>query len=297
VAAEGDPIVRDLLVKLLVESETDIVDHWVKAQSEHVAASTPAPVRRELRAEAAGILTALRDGLLTELPVHEIVERHAPTREAVVQLSVRRARAGVDPTTTALSTLALKDALLDALRAQTEDPAVLFTATTTLNALLDVAGALTFATYVEGREEIIRTQHRQMLELSTPVVRLWRGVLAVPLIGTLDSARTQLVMTGLLEAIQADEAPVAIIDITGVPTVDTVVAQHLLQTVTAVRLMGAECFISGIRPAIAQTITHLGIDLSMITTRATLADALAEAVRLLDVDSADQAPDRVRSVL
>ncbi|WP_447002134.1 STAS domain-containing protein [Saccharothrix isguenensis] len=295
-ATEGNPIVRELLVKVLVTREADIVDHWVRAQFDR-AVSTAIPAERELRSEAADILTALRDGLLIQLPVDEVVERHGPTREAVVQLSVRRARAGVDPTTTALSTLALKDALLDAVRAETDDPAVLFAAATTLNGLLDAAGALTFATYVGGREEIIRTQHRQMLELSTPVVRLWRGVLAVPLIGTLDSTRTQLVMNGLLEAIQTDEAPVAIIDITGVPTVDTVVAQHLLQTVTAVRLMGAECFISGIRPAIAHTITQLGIDLSMITTRATLADALAEAIRLLDVDSSDQAPDRVRSVL
>ncbi|PSL52060.1 rsbT co-antagonist protein RsbR [Saccharothrix carnea] len=294
-ATEDDLKVRDLLVRVLREHDAEILDLWVRAQSERAAVT--ALGERELRSEAAGVIAALREGLETGLPVGDVVERHAPAREAVVRLSVRRARAGVDPTATALATLALKDTLLDVLREHTDEPGALFSAAITVNRLLDAAGALTFASYVEGREEIIRTQHRQMLELSTPVVRLWRGVLAVPLIGTLDSARTQLVMNGLLEAIQADEAPVAIIDITGVPTVDTVVAHHLLQTVTAVRLMGAECFISGIRPAIAQTITQLGIDLSTITTRATLADALAEAVRLLDADFPDMASERVRSAL
>jgi len=151
-----------------------------------------------------------------------------------------------------------------------------------INRLLDEAAALSFSAYVERREEIIQRQSRQLLELSTPVVHLWRKVLAVPLIGTLDTARTQVVMESLLQAIEAQEAQVAIIDITGVPTVDTAVAQHLMQTVNAVRLMGADCFISGIRPSIAQTIAQLGIDLSTILTRATLADALAAAVKMTE---------------
>ncbi|MFE1500051.1 STAS domain-containing protein, partial [Streptomyces albidoflavus] len=153
-----------------------------------------------------------------------------------------------------------------------------FQAALLINRLLDAAGALSFSTNVEGREEIIRRQSRQLLEISTPVVRLWDRVLAVPLIGTLDTARTQIVMENLLEAIQREEAQVAIIDITGVPTVDTAVAHHLMQTVNAVRLMGADCVISGIRPPIAQIIAQLGIDLSAILTRGTLADALAAAI-------------------
>ncbi len=132
--------------------------------------------------------------------------------------------------------------------------------------------------YQRGREEVIRSQQHEMLELSTPVLTLWDGVLALPLIGTLDSARTQIVMETLLQRIVETGAQIAIIDITGVPTVDTMTAQHLLKTVTATRLMGAECIISGIRPQIAATIVHLGVDLGVVTTKATLADAFRVAL-------------------
>jgi rsbT co-antagonist protein RsbR len=144
--------------------------------------------------------------------------------------------------------------------------------------LIDSLGLYTAETYLKTREEVIRRQQEEMLELSTPVVKLWDGILALPIIGTLDSARTQVVMETLLENIVKTNSRVAIIDITGVPTVDTVVAQHLLKTVTAARLMGADCIISGVRPQIAQTIVHLGINLLDITTKATLADAFAVAL-------------------
>jgi rsbT co-antagonist protein RsbR len=145
--------------------------------------------------------------------------------------------------------------------------------------LLDSLGLYTTEIYLKSREQVIRRQQEDMLELSTPVVKLWEGVLALPLIGTLDSARTQVVMESLLEAIVQTNSRVAIIDITGVPTVDTVVAQHLLKTVTAARLMGADCIISGVRPQIAQTIVHLGINLLDVTTKATLSDAFALAMQ------------------
>jgi rsbT co-antagonist protein RsbR len=145
--------------------------------------------------------------------------------------------------------------------------------------LLDRMGLLTVRSFQRGREEIINRQQMEMLELSTPVVKLWEGVLALPMIGTLDSARTQVVMESLLQRIVDTGSEIAIIDITGVPTVDTLVAQHLLKTVTAIRLMGADCIISGIRPQIAQTIVHLGVELNGITTKATLADALTVALR------------------
>ncbi len=138
---------------------------------------------------------------------------------------------------------------------------------------------ITVRAYQRGREDIINRQQEEMLELSTPVVKLWDGVLALPMIGTLDSARTQIVMESLLQKIVETGSEIAIIDITGVPTVDTLVAQHLLKTATAIRLMGADCIISGVRPQIAQTIVHLGIDLQGITTKATLADALAIALK------------------
>jgi rsbT co-antagonist protein RsbR len=145
--------------------------------------------------------------------------------------------------------------------------------------LLDRLGLYTTEVYQQGREEIIARQNQEMLELSTPVVELWEGVLALPLIGTLDSARTQIVMENLLQRIVETGASIAIIDITGVPTVDTLVAQHLLKTVAAARLMGADCIISGIRPQIAQTIVHLGVELQSVVTKATLADAFAVALQ------------------
>ena len=147
--------------------------------------------------------------------------------------------------------------------------------------LIDRLGLETTNAFIKGREEIIRRQQQELLEISTPVVRLWDNILALPLIGTLDSARTQVVMQNLLEAIVSNGADIAIIDITGVPTVDTLVAQHLLKTVAAARLMGADCMISGIRPQIAQTIIHLGVDLADVTTKATLADAFQIALRKL----------------
>src|SRR6202034_553513 len=145
--------------------------------------------------------------------------------------------------------------------------------------LLDSLGLHTVATFQRAREELINRQQQEMLELSTPVVKLWDGVLALPLIGTLDSARTQVVMESLLQRIVDTGSELAILDITGVPTVDTLVAQHLIRTVTAIRLMGADCIISGVRPQIAQTIVHLGVDLQGVTTKATLADALSLALK------------------
>ncbi|MFI6026778.1 STAS domain-containing protein [Amycolatopsis magusensis] len=270
--------VRNFLFAILAEGGPRLAGEWLSLQQRHADVTTG----EDLRDEAETVLAALADGLRTELSPEEVVSGHPPLRDALVDLSLRRARGGATPTATAMSTLALKEALLAAVMRQSADTQVHYDAAVLLNRLLDAAGVLTFSTYVQGREEIIRAQHDQMLELSTPVLRLWRHVVGVPLIGTLDTTRTQVVMNGLLEAIQAQEARVAIIDITGVPTVDTAVAQHLLQTADAVRLMGAECLLSGIRPPIAQTITRLGIDLSAITTRATLAGALADAIRLLE---------------
>lgn len=271
----------------------DIADRWVQLQLDRGALDKQVS-EVELREEADDLVAAITTGLDSDIPVEKVVATHQELRQAVSELSLRRARAGAPPTGTSLAVLYLKEALLEAVQRQTRDGDELFTSALLVNRLLDTAGALSFETYVEGREEIIRRQSRQLLEVSTPVVRLWRHVLAVPLIGTLDTARTQVVMENLLQAIQENEAQIAIIDITGVPTVDTAVAQHLLQTVNAVRLMGADCVISGIRPPIAQTIAQLGIDLSTILTRATLADALTAAVRLTEDSSAQADPRDAR---
>ncbi|MGW7103909.1 STAS domain-containing protein [Streptomyces sp. NPDC054838] len=278
-SSAGAADVRQLVVDSLKGRADDIADRWVLLQLERTPMD-PANSERELRYEADTLASALLAGLDTTLPVDQVVNLHRELREAVRELSLRRARAGATPTATSMSVLALKDVLLEIVRETIDDTGRLFSAALLINQLLDAAGALSFATYVEGREDIIRRQSRQLLEVSTPVVRLWRQVVAVPLIGTLDTARTQVVMENLLQAIQDEDAEVAIIDITGVPTVDTAVAQHLMQTVRAVRLMGADCIISGIRPTIAQTIAQLGIDLFDILTRATLAEALSEAMKI-----------------
>jgi len=194
-----------------------------------------------------------------------------------------RAQQGFSPAETATFIFSLKGPLFSRVRTEfANDPATMASVTWATSTLIDQLGLYTIATYQESREQLIVRQQQEMMELSTPVVKLWDNVLALPLIGTLDSARTQIVMQNLLEAIVAESAAIAIIDITGVPTVDTLVAQHLLKTVAAARLMGADCIISGIRPQIAQTIIHLGVDLAGVTTKATLADAIKLAFRRLN---------------
>jgi rsbT co-antagonist protein RsbR len=192
-------------------------------------------------------------------------------------LSRTRARLGFSPSETAAGVFALKQAVSELT--EKDDSPQLFRELLSFSRLLDALGLWTFETYAAARDEIIKEQSEQLLELTTPVVKLWEGVLAVPLVGTLDSARTQVVMEKLLEALVETGSEHAIIDITGVLAVDTQVAQHLLKTVVAARLMGAECIISGIRPQIAQTIVALGIEFGDITTKATLADALRHALQ------------------
>jgi rsbT co-antagonist protein RsbR len=201
-------------------------------------------------------------------------------REFLFGISRSRARQGFSPIETATFIFSLKHPLFTLLRREFErDPKGLVDEMWLVTALLDRLGLYTTEAYQKGREEVILRQQQELLELSTPVVVLWEGILALPLIGTLDSARTQVVMESLLQKIVETGASIAIIDITGVPTVDTLVAQHLLKTVAAARLMGADCIISGIRPQIAQTIVHLGVNLTDVITKSTLADAFAVALR------------------
>jgi len=195
-------------------------------------------------------------------------------RAALSELSRSRARNGFSPSETALNMFSLKDAVYELVA----DAADLVPEYLAFSRMVDDLGLLTFETYAAAREQVIADQALAVMELSTPVIRLWEGIIAVPLVGTLDSARTQLVMETLLEALVASGADHAVLDITGVPTVDTEVAQHLLKTAGAVRLLGAECIISGIRPQVAQTIVSLGIEFGDIATKATLADALAYAL-------------------
>jgi rsbT co-antagonist protein RsbR len=199
----------------------------------------------------------------------------------LADLSRSRAAQGSSAAETSQFVLSFKRPLFKSLQRRVGNPELLVSTLWFISLIVDQMAQFTMATYQRSREEVISRQQQELLELSTPVVKLWDGVLAVPMIGTLDSARTQLVMESLLQRIVDTGSEIAIIDITGVPTVDTLVAQHLLKTVTAIRLMGADCIISGVRPQIAQTIVHLGINLQGITTKATLADALAQALRTL----------------
>ena len=206
------------------------------------------------------------------------------TREFLDGLSRSRAKQGFAPSQTATFVFSLKEPLFTRMRAAIKDADELGTAVWDATLLLDDLGLYTTEVYQKSREELISRQQQELLELSTPVTRLWEGVLAVPLVGTLDSARTQVVMESLLEEIVQSGASIAVMDITGVPTVDTLVAQHLLKTVAAAKLMGAECVISGIRPQIAQTIVHLGVDLGDVVTKSSLADGFRHALGRLGLE-------------
>ena len=237
--------------------------------------------RRTMEAEAAELLQAIRSGLEQDGDVNAFEARPwASLREGLETLSRSRVAQGQTAAETSAFVLALKRPLFSGLQQKlSTDPAGAMSAMWSVTLLVDRMAQWTVSSYQRTREDVIKRQQEELLELSTPVIKLWEGVLAVPMIGTLDSARTQLVMETLLQRIVEAGAQLAIIDITGVPTVDTLVAQHLLKTVSAIRLMGAECIISGIRPQIAQTIVHLGIDLQGIASKANLADALALALQ------------------
>ena len=216
-----------------------------------------------------------------------------PVRELLAQISSSRATQGFTPSETAAFVFSLKRPLFDRIQKEyPNDPQSVARELWAATTLLDNLGLYTTEAYLKTREAFIVRQQEEMLELSTPVVKLWDRILALPLIGTLDSARTQVVMENLLQSIVKTNSKIAIIDITGVPTVDTVVAQHLLKTVTAARLMGADCIISGVRPQIAQTIVHLGINLLDITTKATLSDAFALALKRTGATGVNRTEDR-----
>jgi rsbT co-antagonist protein RsbR len=265
------------LLDALREEQGEIVQSWLTQ-----AQINEPGERRNAQVEADNVMRLLRNALEKgdDPATFESGAAWAPLREALGALSKSRVAKGETVAGTSRFVLALKKPLFETLQRRLgKDPAAMSTAVWALSAAIDQLAQHTTSTYLLAREEIIRRQQEELLELSTPVVKLWEGILAVPMIGVLDSSRTQLVMETLLQSIVDTGSALAIIDITGVPTVDTLVAQHLLKTVSAIRLMGADCIISGIRPQIAQTIVHLGIDLQGVMTKATLADALELALR------------------
>lgn len=216
-----------------------------------------------------------------------------PLIEYISAITISRAKQGFSPRETATYIFSLKDAIIKVLGELISDnPTVLYTSTLEISKFIDNIGIISFETFIKGREEVILNQADEMAELSTPVIKVWDGIIAMPIIGTLDSARTQVVMENLLQGIVDSESSIAILDISGVPAVDSLVAQHLIKTVSAIRLLGADCIISGIRPEIAQTVVHLGIDLSKMATKATLASALKFAFAQLQLEVKRVAKDK-----
>jgi rsbT co-antagonist protein RsbR len=272
------PDARTRLPEILARHQKEILDDWLRRQSEALGVRRDVFSPQDLAQQSAFLLDTMRQAAAVGLDIQGPAWQ--PVREILADISSQCARQGLTPTQTATFVLSLKQPLFTRLRTELgQDAQALGDEIWVATQLLDGLGLYTTELHQKGREQVIVRQQSELLELSTPVVKLWEGVLALPLVGTLDSNRAQVVMESLLQEIVDSNASVAIIDITGVPTVDTLVAQHLLKTIAAARLMGADCIISGIRPQIAQTIVHLGVDLGDVLTKASLADALTVALR------------------
>ena len=273
------PAAGQTLRKIVAQSQKELLADWLQTQLSATTLRSDLMKESELRDQSREFLSLVQAAVesgstQTDGP------SWAPVRDFLARVSRSRALQGFSPTETATFVLSLKQPLFARLRAEFGgDAQGLADEVWSTTDLLDKLGLLTVESFVKSREELIQRQQRDMMALSTPGVQLWENILALPLIGTLDSERTQVVMESLLHKIVETGASIAIIDITGVPTVDTLVAQHLLKTVAAARLMGADCIISGIRPQIAQTIVHLGVNLSDVTTKASLADAFSIALK------------------
>ena len=269
---------KNPLAAVFRKHEAEILAEWMAEQAARGTRRDQAQ-EAELRSTSkdflAAVGAAVREGNTTDTTAPNWTH----VRELLGELSARRATQGYSPAETATFVFSLKQPVFTRLRREVSDGQALGDALWQATLLMDSLGLYTTEAYQKTREQVIQRQQRELLELSTPVVQLWQDILALPLIGTLDSGRTQVVMESLLEKIVETGAAIAIIDITGVPTVDTLVAQHLMKTVAAARLMGADCIISGIRPQIAQTIVHLGVDLKEVTTKASLADAFTIALQ------------------
>ena len=273
------PVAEELKLPEIVRQHEDaILEQWLGLQKASGQVGAGRISDAELRVQCREFLSAFVEGM-TGSGMDIDGGAYARARQLLSDVSRSRALQGFSPSDTARFVFSLKEPLFERVRSfHANDPAGLAADTWALSAVLDRLGLHTIEIYQRSREEVILRQQQEIAELSTPVVKLWDGVLALPLIGTLDSARTQVVMENLLQSIVDSGSAIAIIDITGVPTVDTLVAQHLLKTISAARLMGADCVISGIRPQIAQTMVHLGVELNVVS-KASLADAFALALR------------------
>ncbi|PST83709.1 anti-anti-sigma factor [Pedobacter yulinensis] len=271
--------------KLLQKKKKNILELWMKNQLADEGLREDLISNEELRSQSEELIDALVSNLGEDNFENVDSDLWSPVIEILGGIAITRARQGFTPRETGNFVFSLKEALLEILQQETkDDAAALFAQSLRISRVMDSLSVVTFETFIKGREEVILRQTDEITEISTPVIRVWDGILALPIIGTLDSARTQVVMESLLQEIVETGSSIAILDISGVPAVDSLVAQHLIKTVSATRLMGAECIISGIRPEIAQTVVHLGIDLSTIITKASLASALAYAFKAMRLE-------------
>ncbi len=267
------------LAEIITRNQENIRSDWKSHMTKSVQRSD-LMTATELEEQTRDVFNAVIQGVTSDASTNLSGSSWTAAKDLLREISASRARQGFTPGETSIFVLSLKQPVFMAVRRELDkDPNAMFQELWNATLLIDNLAALTVEAYLSTREELILRQQQELLELSTPVVKLWEGVLALPIIGTLDSARTQVVMESLLDTVVKTNSKFAIIDITGVPTVDTLVAQHLLKTITAARLMGAECIISGVRPQIAQTIVHLGINLEQVITKAKLSDAFALALQ------------------
>ncbi len=271
-------------IKIFQKKKQAILEKWITLQLEDNGSREDLISNEDLRNQSEELLFALIDNL-TDTNIEEPESRNFENViDILSSISISRAKQGYSPRETGNYVFSLKEALLGTLSDEIKDPQTLYKQSMFVNKLIDSFSISTFETFIKGREDVIFRQTDEITQISTPVIRVWDGILALPIIGTLDSSRTQVVMESLLQEIVETGSSIAILDISGVPAVDSLVAQHLIKTVSATRLMGAECIISGIRPEIAQTVVHLGIDLSNIVTKSTLASALKLAFTMLNLE-------------
>jgi rsbT co-antagonist protein RsbR len=271
-------------IKIFQKKKSVVLEKWIKLQMEDEGMREDLIGNDDLRIQSEELLSSVISSLSDSNIENPGSGDFESVTDILSSISISRAKQGFSPRETGIYILGLKEALLQTLSEEIKDSESLYKQSMLINRIMDSFTINTFETFIKGREEVIFRQTDEISEISTPVIRVWDGILALPIIGTLDSSRTQIVMESLLQEIVETGSSIAILDISGVPAVDSLVAQHLIKTVAATRLMGAECIISGIRPEIAQTVVHLGIDLSNIITKATLASALKTAFTILQLE-------------
>lgn len=271
---------EDNSTKILKEKKDVILELWVNKQMAQDSYFNADDQKEDSEDFVSAFLSALSESNINDKDDRSFEKVH----DVLMGISVSRAKRGFTPRETGVYMFTFKEALLETLAKDIADPQRLYEDSLKISKIIDNMAILTFEGFIKGREDVISRQTDEITEISTPVIRVWDGVVALPIIGTLDSARTQVVMENLLQQIVDTGSTIAILDISGVPAVDSLVAQHLIKTVSATRLLGAECIISGIRPEIAQIVVHLGIDLSNIITKSTLASALQTAFNMLQLE-------------